>query len=449
MQDHLSSGRARLAKNVDSWKAAFGGEPIGGNLEIFERSRIVGWAFDHKNPTRRLTIQVHVNGKPVLDLAAKRYRPDLQRAGYGDGRHGFEIPLVCVPGAVPGVHLQVRVVGRERPLLFHGRELLEIHEIPGLALIAADVVNNCNLRCPFCLVDYTRIRNTEVMSDEVFDKAMQLAELASEGSFLLSCLHEPTLHPHFDRLLSTVPQRLTHKFTFTTNLAKPMTNDMFETWANSRIHHINISLDTFDSELFAVLRKFGRFKVFLDNLERLTKVFRQHPSPPKLRYITMAFKCNLNEIPEIVRRTNEHYLSSANEIRYTFNMRHIADEFRRTEYLEKKDWETLSAQLRALPYPCLIATPPAGSESIDVVLPSANYQIKNSSQDWYGGRVEFPIQLRIRVDGALLVVGHEDHWAVNIRDLEDPKEFVLRMLKSAWAPFAEEELRNETLPHES
>jgi hypothetical protein len=202
LQYHLSSRRARLAKNVDSWIAAFGGEPIKGNLEIFERSRIVGWAFDHKNPTRRLTIQVHVNGKSVLDLSAKRYRPDLQRAGYGDGCYGFEIPLVCVPGAVPGALLQVRVVGRELPLLFHKREFLEIHEIPGLALIAADVVNNCNLRCPFCLVDYTRIRTTEVMSDEVFDKAIQFAELASEGSFLLSCLHEPTLHPNFDRLLS-------------------------------------------------------------------------------------------------------------------------------------------------------------------------------------------------------------------------------------------------------
>lgn len=444
LEQSPASPLARLARNVDSWVAAFGGGHVGGNVDTVEQSKVTGWAFDHKDPGRPVVIQVHLNGKAVLELPADRYRSDLERTGYGNGRYGFEIPLVCVPGAMRGGRLQIRVAGRERPLAFQDQDSFDLPKFPALGLLACDIVNNCNLRCPFCIVDYSRVRTTETMSDEVFNKLLRLAELVPDGLFLLSCLHEPTLHPKFDRLLAMVPKEQARKFMFTTNLAKPLKDQMFEAWADSGIHHINISLDTLDPDLFAVLRKFGRLKVFQDNLERLVSVFRRHPSPPQLRYITMAFKSNMHEIPGIVRTTGENYLSSEHEIRYTFNMQHIEDDFRRTEYLVKEDWRALSNSLQDLPYKYTISYPPPGQERIDVVFPSANYQIQAWEGNWYGGRVAFPVQLRVRVDGALLVACHEDHWMVNVRDLEDPKEFVLRMLESAWLPTVEEELQRET-----
>ena len=78
-----------------------------------------------------------------------------------------------------------------------------------------------------------------------------------------------------------------------------------------------MSLDTLVPERFAVLRKFGRFDVFAANLDRLAAAFRRTPGAPALRYITMAFKSNLDEIPEIVRVSRERWLSTDNTIRYT------------------------------------------------------------------------------------------------------------------------------------
>ena len=93
-----------------------------------------------------------------------------------------------------------------------------------------------------------------------------------------------------------IPRDKVKKVWFTTNLAKPLTVETFEEWARSNIHHINISVDSMNPERFAVLRKFGRYEVFKKNLDLLAKVFGQFEDRPKLRYITMAFKSNLEEI---------------------------------------------------------------------------------------------------------------------------------------------------------
>jgi MoaA/NifB/PqqE/SkfB family radical SAM enzyme len=430
----LTSGLARINKSIGSWAAATFAEPVTGALDQVEPT-LAGWAYNHRSPEERVAVHVFLNGRFVYEAVADRHREDLSRAGYGDGCHGFDIPMFSVPGlARAGGVIEVRVQGSEHALSFQGLTQHAFAKQPSFGLIASDVVNNCNLRCPFCLVDYSRIKSTETMTEEVFLKMTDLAEMTRDGQFILSCLHEPTLHPQLARLVSILPKGQKQKFAFTTNLAKPLRDDMFEAWAGSGIDHINISLDTFDADLFAILRKFGRLKVFEENLNRLVRVFAQHPSPPRLRYITMAFKSNMREIPDLIRKTSETYHSSEHEIRFTINMQHIRDDFRKAEYLVKDDWDWLTENLAPLPHPYLISYPHPGHENPDVVFPSANYQIKTSGKEWYGGRVAMPMTIRIRVDGALLVVGHEDHWTVNIKDLDDPKEYLYDMLDSAWLP---------------
>src|SRR3546814_7152017 len=49
---------------------------------------------------------------------------------------------------------------------------------------------NCNLRCPFCLVDYTNIRTTNRMSEETFRKWIQIMPIVQDGSFFISCRSE-------------------------------------------------------------------------------------------------------------------------------------------------------------------------------------------------------------------------------------------------------------------
>src|SRR3546814_17636103 len=102
---------------------------------------------------------------------------------------------------------------------------------------------NCNLRCPFCLVDYTNIRTTNRMSEETFRKWIQIMPIVQDGSFFISCLHEATLHPRLYDFIDLIPDQLRKKVFFTSNLCKPLTDTEIESMARSDIHPLNISLD--------------------------------------------------------------------------------------------------------------------------------------------------------------------------------------------------------------
>jgi MoaA/NifB/PqqE/SkfB family radical SAM enzyme len=403
-----------------------------GYIDTLDLHGMTGWAHDPGDPDRPAVIQVFLEHRCVWQGKADLYREDMERLGVRSGRCGFSIPLESIPRIRRKQFVEVRIDGVEDPLTYDGASIIALPERPVFETIALDIVNNCNLRCPFCVVDYSRIKTTEVMSDDTFLRAIKLCEGVGDGRFLLSCLHEPTLHPRFKELLGMLPENRTQRFYFTTNLAKPLKDDMFEAWANSGIQYIQISIDSLDPEVFPMLRKFGRLKVFEDNLHRMVRIFRQHPNPPKLRYITMAFKSNMGEVPDLVRKTGELYLSSEHEIRYTYNMEHIQDEFRKTQYLTPADWETLSGQLEQIPYKHMVVTPPPTPEDIVEVFPSANYSITGTSRAWYGGKVVRPVVLRILMDGTVMLGGHENRWSVNVSDMSDPQEFFENMNATAW-----------------
>ncbi|MEO0296057.1 MAG: glycosyltransferase [candidate division WOR-3 bacterium] len=66
---------------------------IKGFLDGIDGQYIFGWAWDPENPEKRLEVLVYVDGEPVAEGVADLYREDLERAGIGDGRHGFRIKL--------------------------------------------------------------------------------------------------------------------------------------------------------------------------------------------------------------------------------------------------------------------------------------------------------------------------------------------------------------------
>jgi len=356
----------------------------------------------------------------------RHLEPYFLKAAYS----GFHIGTPTIPRTKPTLDCSVHIEGLERPA-----KSVVIEGVPFLKLLALDVVNTCNLRCPFCLVDYSQARKTEPMDADIFRRLLPLAEFVPEAGFFLSCLHEPTLHPNFEQLLSMVPRRLGEKFFFTTNLARPLSDETFHAWAASGIRHINISFDSMNPDLVAVLRKFAKWEVFEDNLKRLAAVFRTHADAPKIRYITMAFQSNLREIPNIVRRCHEDFLSFENEIRYTFDYGHISDDFRRKEYLRKEHWDILTEALRSLPYNYYIAYPPmdASGVIIDKLEPSATFLgIRRATPEWTGPRLEWPPALRVRSDGTVMAVEAADHWAANMRDVdEDPVTLLCRIAGQA------------------
>ncbi|HEY7502033.1 MAG TPA: radical SAM protein [Vicinamibacterales bacterium] len=289
--------------------------------------------------------------------------------------------------------------------------------------IAADIVNNCNLRCPFCLVDYDQVKSTNLMTEETFRALIRLAPAVPEAGFWLSCLHEPTLHPKLGDFINLIPRDQRRKFWFTTNLTRPLPDTLIDTIADSGIHHINVSFDSFNDELFAMLRKHGRLKMFRQNLDRVVDRFKRTPGAPFIRYITMAYRSNMGEIPEMVRWMNESGNAHEIEIRYTFNTANIAEEFRREQFLRPEDWTALENNLRALPYGnWVLSKPPSNYGTEDPYLPANWFENVPPTPPPHKS-FKRPMQLRVRPDGRVHLSGAEHLFAVKVGELEDPIAF--------------------------
>ncbi len=71
-----------------------------GNIDVVETDAVVGWAIDPADPARSATLRVTIDGQASFPVAADLYRDDLERAGFGDGRHGFRIPVPARPGLI-------------------------------------------------------------------------------------------------------------------------------------------------------------------------------------------------------------------------------------------------------------------------------------------------------------------------------------------------------------
>jgi MoaA/NifB/PqqE/SkfB family radical SAM enzyme len=390
-------------------------------IDAVRDNSVLGWAVDLRDPHKTVTVDVYSGDRLIGSAVADRFREDLLRAGMGHGRHAFacDLPEVDHPTTIT---LKARVRGSDNFLRRGETQVFEaqLRPPPLIRYIAADIVNNCNLRCPFCLVDYSLVDHTELMSVETFQKILSLVAGAGDEGFWMSCLHEPTMHPQLNDFLALIPQNARKKTWFTTNLTRPLTEEFFTVWARSGIHHINVSLDSLNPELFAVLRKFGRFEVFQRNLDLMTDVFRRHADPPKLRFITMAFKSNLEEIPNILQHSRERWLSSENEIRYTLNFEHITDNFRTEHYLLKADWPILTEKLAKLPYNYTIVYPPEDYE--ELIMPTFDLDASRPAGS-RGLKLKRPLCLRARPNGTILVVGHESEFSVDIRSLPDPLAF--------------------------
>ncbi len=216
-------------------------------------------------------------------------------------------------------------------------------------IIAMDITSNCNLRCLFCFNDFSSVRGNVLMDEETYEKALTLLPLANEEKFLISCLYEPTLHPDFAKYLKKVPEGHRGKVIFTTNLAKRMSDDFFRELSEIRIHHINISLDSFDPAVFERLRRGAKFDIFMDNLERLTNIFSNNSTHPPLRYITTVLKSNINEVPEILERCHRKYTAYESEFRPPWTVP-VNREFLMQEYVSPEEWREVDRKLMHLGY---------------------------------------------------------------------------------------------------
>jgi autotransporter passenger strand-loop-strand repeat protein len=101
----VERARARIARRaglpVMVEVAALG--LLRGQIDAVGR-RVCGWAQDTAHPEAPVCLDIFAGGELIGQVAANRYRADLQRARLGSGRHSFEFfapaGLTFVPGSV-------------------------------------------------------------------------------------------------------------------------------------------------------------------------------------------------------------------------------------------------------------------------------------------------------------------------------------------------------------
>jgi hypothetical protein len=76
----IEAGLQRLCK----------GWVLHGHVDVFSETRITGWACYPEHHDVSLTLRIFFDETEVGNIVADRFRPDLEKAGYGNGCHGFE-----------------------------------------------------------------------------------------------------------------------------------------------------------------------------------------------------------------------------------------------------------------------------------------------------------------------------------------------------------------------
>ena len=318
--------------------------PHQGYIDGVSHTHVTGWVCNFADPTERVRHEVVLEntGEVLLRAQADRFLPGLKELGVGDGMHGFYHRLPRSLTRAEQNQLTVRVVtsGKKLP---RADSVATVYQ--PLAFVIMDIVDNCNLRCPFCLYDYEGVHKTNLMSEDTINAALRFAPYAADGAFWYSCLHEPTMHPKFTEYLRKMPPLQRRTIFYTTNLARRMPDEYYEMLANSGIHHINISIESRDPTIYERMRKGARHRIFKENWDILLDAFRRGRAPPKLRYIMMAYKSNVREIPSLVEHLLTERDGSEIEVRYTYDEAHIPADFKQAEYLDEAEWLWLRDQL--------------------------------------------------------------------------------------------------------
>ncbi len=390
---------------------------IQGHFDTADSNGVAGWARNSALPDEKLAVEVLLDGEVRGEGIAHHYRADLETNGVGHGKYAFYVDYENGPIYGSGrSEIEVRIKGTE-VTLDGGPKTIERSRYK---YVAIDIVDNCNLRCPFCLYDYANTKTTHRMNEEVFRKILKLIPHVPRGEFWLSCLHEPSMHPQFLDFLELVPEEFRKKVFFTSNFARKQKDEYFHRLADTNIQHINISVDSVNPELYPILRKGSKLDVLFANLEKLHDACSKNPRSPNIRFITMVFKSNFDEIPEIVKMCSERFGASEHELRYPYKLPHITDEFRENHFLENHRWGEVEKIAAELNYPVFF-DPPTSDYSDRVYTPIEYYM----DRDPYNPVIEpqkpgSPFGIRFSANGDGRIEDFEEHFHFNVNMLEDP-----------------------------
>ena len=411
--------------------------PLLGAVEQLSVHHVAGWAESSVDKGQKVALAVRRrdSGEIIARGIADHFRFGLIQVGASDESHGFFIrfaqplPVEVLP------HIEVEGAA-DRANLQRAPYLASSYQ--PLMLIAGDIVNNCNLRCPFCLYDYSNTRATNFMDERTVDSALRFLPYVTDGNFWFSCRHEPTLHPDLMHYIDKVPREWRKKIFYTTNLAKRMPGVYYSWLAGAGLHHVNVSIESRVPAVYEKMRKGARFSIFHENWNLLVQALREHPDPTPVRYIAMVYRSNYRELPELVSYLLEERSASSVELRFTFDYEWISPQFRDEEFLDTRGWFWLRDQL--VDYPAdkvlLILPPELASENGPLEIELKNRSGLQGNLERGGIRHYLPSRYEARMswEGNCEI---RRYWAhpyeraptkdplctVNVNDISDPLSF--------------------------
>jgi molybdenum cofactor biosynthesis enzyme MoaA len=393
--------------------------------------RVDGWLQSVAQPAARVAYEVALkDGDAVLARGtADQFRHGL---GVGDGAHGFTARLP--EGLDPALldRIVVRPAGSRDDV---PRSPDMRTSFQPVLHVAMDIVDNCNLRCPFCLYDYANTRTTHLMDDATFAAALRFLPFTRDGEFWLSCLHEPTLHPKLADFIARVPQEYRRKLCYTTNLAKRMPASYYALLADAGLHHLNVSIESLQPALYERMRKGARHRIFMESWDALLAAIRQGAAPPSLNYISMVYKSNVAELPDLSRHLLAERNAATVQLRYTFDVPHLAPDFRASEFLDADEWLSLRDRLAPLPPdrvqllmpPDVLPAPPSPADRTTPLVMQDYYLFGLS---WDGTLRVNGVRPESRGDGAI----ETEIMVTNVNDIADPAAFLDGLAAAAQAP---------------
>ncbi len=410
-----------------------------GWVEQLSCFHVAGYLHNRNDRSERTEILVRRGdtGELLARDRADHFRWGLAGLGVGDGGHGFHVRF---PTALPREALgSLQVIAQPGEVVVPTAPYVASAYEP-IMLISMDIVDNCNLRCPFCFYDYSNTRSTNLMDEATIDAALRFLPYVTHGNFWFSCVHEPTLHPEMIRFIDKVPRAWRKKVFFTSNIAKRMPAEFFVWLADAGLNHINISIESLVPEIYERMRKGARFRIFMENWDKLIEATAAHAAPTPIHYIAMVYRSNYRELPGLARYLLDERRASLVELRYTFEREHIPKEFRDEEFLDREGWLWLRDELAGfsgeqvmlvMPPGLSADTPKLGIELQETLLPKEQARPQDGVRHFLPGRY----QCSLSWDGTLKVNRYWAHpyeggrtneliTAMNVKDIADPVAFL-------------------------
>jgi MoaA/NifB/PqqE/SkfB family radical SAM enzyme len=162
--------------------------------------------------------------------------------------------------------------------------------------LVLELTNACNLNCVMCGRNAANFKPTS-FDLEVFQSLEPIMEKIEEVT--LMGWGEPTIHPHFIKMLETIHRHGARSYFCTNGMnLKKITNAIFE----NQVDVFAVSLDGATDETNSRIRRGSKIQQITEDLSEIVRIKRERNlTYPWINFVFCAMDSNLEELPDLVR----------------------------------------------------------------------------------------------------------------------------------------------------